>query len=294
LAAIRDQVRKDLAPIIAGEFLVGDAEEVEREVGRLQDDGFLDYVITRFREAAQRATIVGHDYLGEEVLSRDGVAVVESSHGILTDHYLGFHPHTSAIRTLPCFTHKMLEEAGYREQVVNLGVTRAYGIRHGAGPMPTADPLMSESLLPGSHKETNRYQGEVRVGPLDLVLFRYAIEACGGPTAFDGLAITWFDQVQVNGAWHICNSYHGASDENFFSSTGEIKVRRGTNAEQLERQAALGKQLLACTPEITTIEVPSASQNDLYKLCADVIDTSVSVPVRMVSFGPTELDKLCG
>jgi adenylosuccinate synthase len=294
LAAAREQVRHDLQPIIEGGFLAADQVAAERETALLYDDKFLDYVVGRFAEAGKRTQIVGPAFMGDKILLHDGTAVVESSHGVLTDRLLGFHPHTSAIRTLPEFTANMLDEAGFGGQVVNIGVTRAYAIRHGAGPMPTANPGMAESLLPGSHKDENRYQGKVRVGPLDLVLLRYAIEASGGHKAFDGLAITWFDQIVTNQTWHICNHYSDADDPAYFSPEGEIKVRRGTGPEQLEHQAALGQKLQACRPEINSKEVPSTtSSEELYALCASTIEEMVGVPVRMVSFGPTEKDKLC-
>lgn len=294
LAAVREQVGASLDWILHGQFQTEDRELLEQELDRLGDDGFLEYVAKRFREVARRAKIVDHSYLEEEILSQDGVAVVESSHGVLTDRYMGFNPHVSAIRTLPCFTHQMLEASGYAGQIVNIGVTRAYAIRHGAGPLPTADPDMTEHLLPGSNKDENRWQGKVRVGPLDLVLVRYAIEACGGPTTFDGLAISWFDQIQANGKWHICRHYGNALDPNFFTPSGGIRVRQGNDIDQLEHQRALTKTLLACSPEIETIKLPKdANRDELYQVCADEIQRSTEVAVRMVSFGPTERDKLC-
>lgn len=295
LVEVREQIRRDLDSIIHEEFLSCDRDEARKEINLLYDDGYLDFVVNRFHEASKLVKIVDSDFLGREILSKDGVVVVESSHGAITDHYQGFYPHVSAIRTLPCFTHAMLKEAGYDGKVVNIGVTRAYSIRHGAGPMPTDDPTMLENLLPGSHKEEDRYQGKVRVGPLDLVLLRYAIDVCGGPSAFDGLAITWFDQIQTNGEWHLCNRYlSGVNDQTYFTPAGEIKVSYGDNEAQLAYQEALGKQLLRCTPEILTHEVPSAvEQNKLYSLCADVLREKVGIPVRMVSFGPTERDKVC-
>jgi adenylosuccinate synthase len=179
----------------------------------------------------------------------------------------------------------MLKEAGYDGKVVNLGVTRAYAIRHGAGPMPTADPAMAESLLPCSNKDENRYQGKVRVGPIDLVLLRYAIEVCGGPTAFDGLAVTWFDQIQTNGIWHVCYRY---------LNSDRICVWREEFGDQQKYQEALGKQLLGCKPETKRVEIAmSAECDDLFSLCADTLQCKLGVPVRMVSFGPTERDKVC-
>jgi len=160
--------------------------------------------------------------------------------------------------------------------------------------MPTDDPEMYENLLPGSHKEENRYQGKVRVGPLDLVLLRYAIGVCGGPSTFNGLAITWFDQIQTNGAWHLCDRYSNAVGQNFFTPSGAIKIRHGADDEQLRHQEALGKQLSGCKPENKRINVAmSAGRDELFSLCANTLQCELDVPVRMVGFGPTELDKVC-
>lgn len=295
IIAVREQIRRDLDPIIHGEFLPEDHKIIEEDVDNLYDEGFLDYAVDLFREAGQQLKIVDHGYLGREILTKKGVAVVESSHGILTDHYHGFHPHTSAIRTLPRFTEAMLRDAGFSGQIVNIGVFRAYAIRHGAGPMPTADPMMAEDLLPGSHKQENRWQGKIRVGPIDLVLLRYAINVCGGPSAFDGLAVTWFDQIIKNGEWKICNEYDiDDKDGMYFSPTGEINIRLGTDVEQLEYQENLGRQLLKCQPEIITLKIPQGTgRNEIYSFCAGVLEKELGVPVRMISLGPTERDKVC-
>jgi adenylosuccinate synthase len=293
LAAVRDQVLKAVDQVLEGPLLLEDLVAVQKEAALFWDDGFLDYIVRRFQEVAAQATIVDHEYLGREILSRDGVVVVERSHGILTDHFQGFHPHTSAIRTLPRFTQAMLDEAGYDGEVVNLGVHRAYTIRHGAGPMPTADPAMSEHLLPGSHKLENRYQGKVRMGPLDLVLLRYAIECCGGPEAFDGLTITWFDQIRANGEWQLCSRYAGDHDPTYFTSAGDLKVRFGEDDAQLAHQEVLGQQVKDCTPDIFVRKIPrDATPDELFELCAGVLGEELRVPVRMVSLGPTEREKV--
>lgn len=291
---IRDQLHVDLHEIVSGDFLPEDRDEVDHEVLRLNDPGFLDYIVDRFREVGRLVRVVPTDYISDYLAPKDGVMIVESSHGVLTDHFQGFHPHTSAIRTLPRFAREMIEQVGYDGEVVSLGVTRAYQIRHGAGPMPTADIAMAESLLPGSHKEENRYQGVVRVGPLDLVLLRYAIAASGGPSAYDGLAITWFDQIQKNGSWSLCQQYHDTSNETFFTSSGDIRVRLGDDAAQLRHQEELAKELLGCVPEVLKLDVSSsAGRGELYDICASVLQEKLGIDVRMVSFGSTEQDKMC-
>ena len=294
LAAVREQVRTELAEIIGREFLPEDREKVEEEVQLLEDDDFLEFIVARFIEASRLIKITYQDYLKSQVFSKDGSAVVEKSHGILTDRFHGFYPHTSAIRTLPCFAQTMLRGAGYNGNIVNLGVFRAYAIRHGAGPMPTADSTMTESLLPGSSKEENRWQGKVRVGPLDMVLLRYAIEVCGGPNAFDGLAVTWFDQIIANEKWQICRQYQNADDRNFFSDIDAIKVRRGEDSNQLFYQEKLGAHLLKCVPVVETQKVSSASNfGKNFSICADIIREELGVPVRLVSFGRSDSDKVC-
>lgn len=291
LQAIRDQISEYVWPVVEdAEFVPADTAEVRHELELLADDGFVDFICHRFREAARLSQVVPPDYLAQTVLPRKGTAVIETSHGVLTDRIRGFHPHTSAIRTLPHITRQILDEAGFEGVVVNIGVTRAYAIRHGAGPLPTNDPSMAEHLLPGSAKHENRYQGKVRVGPLDLTLLRYAISASGGANAFDGLAITWFDQITTNGAWHVSNSYRGPLDEMLFTPAGDIRVPAATDDEH---QESLTRALGACVPQTDALPIDSTLDRDeLYRTCAGVIREATNIPVRMVSFGPTELDKL--
>ncbi len=279
LAAVRERKQKELAAIMQGDFLPEDQALVEEEVSFLHNDELFERILTTFKEASELVQIEDLDV----ILNREGVGVLETSHGILTDNMFGFHPHTSAIRTLPGFNQAMLRDAGYQGKIVNIGVSRAYGIRHGAGPMPTADPEMNERLLPGSNKDENRYQGKVRVGPMDLVLLRYAIDVCGGPTAFDGLAITWFDQIQANCAWDVCDSYDGTDDHTFFTPSGGIKVYDGPN--QLLHQQQLGEALVRCQPHVERYE-PTTER------CVNLLAEKLNVPVRMISVGPTEAHKI--
>lgn len=295
IIATCDKVRTELEPIIQEKkFLHQDYVIVEEEINRLYDDHFIDYVVSRFHKAGKLMNIVGSDYLEKSILPKKGAIIVESSHGVLTDCYNGFHPHTSAIRTLPCFTQSMLREAGYEGVIVNIGVFRSYAIRHGVGAMPTNDSSIIEGILPDSYKEENRWQGKVRVGPIDLVLLRYAIDVCGGPKSFDGLAVTWFDQVMKIGEWRLCDCYTGIDDRTYFTSSGAIKVRNGIDEEQLRYQENLNRQLLNCHPEIMTLKIPLSKKDDeIFSFCAEVLEGKLGVPVKMISFGPTEREKIC-
>jgi adenylosuccinate synthase len=262
-------LRSMMEPVIASGFLAEDQELVDEKASNLFDDEFLEYTFQRFMEVASKLRIAKL----EEILSRDGVTVVETSHGVLTDAEVGLRPHTSAIRTLPSFTCNMLRGAGFEGKIVNIGVSRAYAIRHGAGPLPTHDLSMIDSMLPGSHKDDNRWQGKARMGPMDFVLLKYAIDQCGGPSVFDGLAITWADQIVSDGVWRFCERYQSP----LLKSSSED----------------LTKQLFEAVPEISSLPINTAlSQEENCKILARLVSDKTQIPVRMMSFGSTELEKI--
>jgi len=274
LSAVRERIVRDLAEVLDGEFLEQDLEILGEITPLLSDDGFLDYCTNLFVQVGREirfATL-------EEVLQKPGCAVVECSHGILTDAERGLRPHTSAIRTLPEFTTRMLREAGFGGQIVNLGIHRAYTIRHGAGPIPTADPAMNEDLLPGSHKDVNRWQGEIRVGALDIPLLNHAIGICG-EGAFDGFCLTWFDQIVRNGEWKICVGYQEPVPE--FSTEGLARAIPIYETHKVPQ--SFTKNLL---PQNTVREL-------LFDWCREILERHITIPVRFVSIGATEADKIC-
>lgn len=273
-------------------ILPEDRDQAQFLIGRLNDESFINLILERFQVLSGSLRVVDAEFLKRDILSRDGVVLVEGSHGVLNDRLYGFHPHTTARRVVPGETLRFFDECGYDGEIIPIGVMRAYAIRHGAGPMVTEDPAMLDTLLPGSHKDDNRWQGKVRVGPLDLVSLRYAINVCGGAEFFRGLAVTWFDQIKANGIWNMCDRYIGAHDEQFFSSDGEMKVHHGSGEEQLEHQRAFGEALAKCRPEITSIPVSGKSDDELVSLCAETLEEKTGIPVALISIGPTEKDKV--
>ena len=210
-----------------------------------------------------------------DVVRPAGNIVVERSHGVLTDSETGFKPHVSSLRTLPIFTRRLLAYHGFSGKVVNLGVHRAYEIRHGAGPMPTEDAALRESLLPHSHKDSNRWQGDVRVGALDLMLLAHALGACGGSIEFDGICLTWFDQILLNGVWNVCSAY--SINRNVILPFTKLDTR----------MLGLAKPLL------TQFGLPTRENNSnlLLDTCKDVFESTLNLPVKLISFGPHREDK---
>jgi adenylosuccinate synthase len=294
LVAVKTQKLQDLEEIInrVPEFYVADQEHAQKLLTLLYDEDLINRIVQTYNTLASLVKIVDRNYL-RTILQQDGTVVVEGSHGVLADYYYGFSPHTTRLRTLPEFTWDLLNDCDYDGQVIKLAVHRAYQIRHGAGPMVTESKEWLEKMLPDSSKMNNRWQGDVRIGPLDLVAMKYALEACGGASAFDGLALTWFDQIQTIGQWQVCSSYQNASDTNFFSENGNIKIKHLSCPDQLIRQKQLTEQLFNCRPNIDSYDLTGKSQKELIKFAAEFLQGNLKVPLKMISFGPTEADKIC-
>jgi len=140
-------------------------------------------------------------------------------------------------------------------------------VRHGPGPFPTFDPDLT-LVQREPHNDDHGWQGRVRKGALDLVLVRYALEACGG---VDGLAVTWLDGVTDPAP--VCDAYR---------VDGTIVTRLPSpSAGDHAAIAALGRRLMIAEPIITRV-----SAGELMA----TIERAVATPVRLVSTGPTAAD----
>ena len=246
----REYYRGRYATITNADFLGKDQDLAKENLELLQDEDFLNFCSSTFSQVGQKLQL--RDL--SQIIQGDGIAIVECSHGVLTDAKTGLKPHVSAIRTLPKFTIEMLQEAGYDGQIINYAVHRAYEIRHGAGPMPTYDPDFTAKMLPGSHKDENRWQGIVRAGPLDLNLLKHALDA-SNETRYDGLCLTWFDQILANNRiWPICTDYQKATTEYF-------------------------------------IKKPISSR-ELFEFVNEKSKEFLNIPLAILSIGSTELEKI--
>lgn len=262
-----DYYRDRYEKVTTDSGLAEDADIFAECLDLLWDKGYLNYCVDLFDAVAKMLTI---QELSTIIRDSNGTAVVECSHGVLTDAEAGLRPHVSAIRTLPKFTEQMLRDAGFGGLTSHYIVHRAYEIRHGAGPIPTYDPEFTKRMLPGSHKETNRWQGEVRAGALDVNLLRYALEACKG-THFDGVCLTCFDQILANKSWPICTRYQNSPDP----SEDYIGF--------LER----------AVPGVTNMPfLAKPSKQSAFELADAVTRRFLNTPLYQLSVGPTERDKI--
>lgn len=118
-------------------------------------------------------------------------AIFEGAQGVLLDEWRGFHPYTTWSTVTLRHALDLAAQCGAQE-MITLGVVRAYMTRHGAGPLPTAAPGLDAALAdPGN--PANPWQGGMRRGWLDLVLLHYAVRSAGGP--LDGLVVNCLDHL---------------------------------------------------------------------------------------------------
>lgn len=300
LEAIRIHKLHDLREIIEriDEFPEEMREKARKDVAMLSGTYVGPWTVRRFNKLASLVKIVDTNYVAEKILHRSGTVVFEPSQGVLLDRWYGFHPHTTKVRIMPDAAFSIINECGKNlADITCWGVLRAYYTRHGAGPFVTECPELTEKF-PDEYNREHEWQGKFRVGHFDVLAAKYAIEACGGPRALDGLMITCVDRLADLGSWKICESYSGPHAPEFFSFdengciTG-INVNHGVGDKQLKRQEKLGNLLHQCKANLVEHGLPQeASKSEWALHCAHVLKEKLEVPVVAVSVGPTEHDKI--
>lgn len=241
LAALRDRLADELGPLDApGIADVGDA----------------------YWAFAARVALVDGGYLRR--MLRTGPVVFEGAQGVLLDEWRGFHPYTTWSSTTFDNAETLLAEAG--ETALRLGVVRTYLTRHGPGPLVTEDPTLE---LPEPHNRHGAWQGAFRVGHLDAVALRYAIEVTGG---VDAVALTHLDTAARH-PLRVCRSYR---------IDGQRLTRiTPSPARDLRWQERLTGLLLRARP------VHEESGGDW----PGVVEEVLGAPVVLRSYGPTAGDK---
>lgn len=272
LVLIRDYVRTMFGDLTVNDILPEDEGILNDTRQLLESTAALNDITQQFCYVGRQVQLLDTS----EILKEDGVVVIERSHGVLTDAETGIKPYVSNLRTLPIFTRQSLAYHGFSGRLVNLGVHRAYEIRHGAGPMPTAEEKMRKQLLPGSQKDENRWQGRVRVGALDLMLLHRAIDSCANEK-FDGLCLTWFDQIRKVGEWRICPAY--------IINNHLVEPHSQIPAKSYELARPIFTSIALSDPELLT------DNNRTFHFCRYILSSFIDIPLRLVSFGPKAKDK---
>lgn len=215
--------------------------------------------------------------------------IFEGSQGVLLDEYYGFHPYTTWSTTTSENALKLLNEIDFEGENTKLGLIRAYTTRHGAGPFVTQDDKMTEKIIE-RHNTLGTWQGAFRIGWLDLIAHKYAIEANGG---IDALVVSGLDQITDFKELKVCTSY---GIDNEFIDTGLFNQLINKNAFEmklggkydLNAREKLAIALDSVTPNYERIYgSPVERINTLLNRCEQILNSKVLIK----SYGPTASDK---
>ncbi len=206
----------------------------------------------RLQLAATQFNIISPERVADMINSEYNV-IFEAAQGILLDQHHGFRPHITKSTCTNENAFKILDEVGFDGERFTLGIARTYMTKHGPGPFPTEDAQMTASLK-DSHNFYNQWQRDFRVGFLDIVALKYAIECTNG---IDGLAITHKDISDQAETWKVGIQYQCPD-----LSTYHLKKTDGSR----ERQEALTREMkqVRCNYAYTTgKQVPSFMESAL-------------------------------
>jgi adenylosuccinate synthase len=257
----------------------------------LEEPEAIEKIAQLYRQVYERANIVR---AGDEpdLLKSAKVPVFEGAQGVLLDEWKGFHPFTTWSTTTSQNAKTILNDIDYHHPVEVIGVTRSYHTRHGAGPFPT-EVEMREGAgrkkhveevnwhAKGEHNVTTQWQEHFRVGHLDEVLLRYAIQADGFITQ---LAITHMDSVMYGSrSWQ-----HGIGYKLDGKDISGITTRDSHGALSiLERQQAVGEMLDRCEPIIQQVTWGPVAYAERSSNFLRHMRTFFSQPIGITSWGNT-------
>jgi adenylosuccinate synthase len=259
------------------------AADEERRV--LEDPQSVEITAEIYYAFVSQVRLVERGYLGE-MLRQSGKVIFEGAQGVLLDEWYGFYPYNSWSTLTFQNADALLAENGFSGCAYRLGILRGYMTRHGAGPFVTEEEGLT-ARIPDWHNGSNPWQRRFRVGYLDLLALRYALQVCGG---VDGLAVTHLDRMEEIDQWKVCDHYL-APDEtpdmaDFFEiEDGRIRALKvPADPRNLEKQERLTRLLLACRPGYTQVTRNAEEYSGW-------IGESLGAPVAITSYGMTAEEK---
>lgn len=243
--------------------------------------------------------IVDQDYFND-LMIRDGNIVCESSHGALLHPQHGFTPYVTQVDPTSKELIDTVKNSEYSGKIVRLGISRCYFTRHGAGPLVSYSPELTQKIQESSDNNTcNEWLGEFRNGAYDLVAMRYAINLSGGKTSFSGLNISYLDVLPNFSQWPVCESYvldkpKSLLEKFFYLDHRQhiigIKLYHGRNLQnQLQHQDQLSQLLFQCQPEISYLRPTKDKKLD--QIFMDYVEEKLELPVVVAAYGPKPSDR---
>lgn len=210
----------------------------------------LNHYTQMYRGFTTQVRILSDIELGELLRGED--LVFEGAQGVLLDQDYGFFPHVTRSRCTFANAESLLKEMEFRGSTTRIGLLRAYGTRHGAGPFVTEEKGLP---IQSCHNGTNVWQGNFRLGWFDAVSARYALKVVDG---VDILGVTNFDRLEHFAQVKFAHSYSHVDSE-YFEDNATIRVI-GEDIRSLSRRCDV---LDAALPQYTSLSFTGDREKDL-------------------------------
>ena len=201
---------------------------------------------------------------------KDGREIIcEGSQGFLLDHRYGTLPNVTGLDT----SAEWVKRRFPKHRIY--GALRVFWSRHGPGAFPSEEENL-RSLFSDDEQELGRYNGRIRYGYFDLVLFRYSV--IHNPP--DALALSFVDLLERYDVIPVCIAYTCPADVNgelskYFETTEENGQLIIHTIKSLCAEACL--VLKRCTPVLTFFRTPA----ELFKR----LEEESHIPVALISSG---------
>ncbi len=266
-----------------------------------------NYYIITFKQAPDDINLSRCLYTTYELSFRRKckTAIFEGSQGLLIDGTYGIKPNTTFLDTSINFA---LDISYYKDNIVKIGIAKAFMSRHGLGIFPTECSDLS-SKISDENQSSCFWNGKMRFGWFDGVLFRYAQKI----NQVDELYISSLDKLDGFETLQICNKYlfNGIPDEEFYDlfeyyesidKLDESQQPSIVITDIKKNSNNLVTYLKQCTPIYSKVQGWNSdisnitSKSELPYLCSRYIaelEASTGLPITVISVGPTRQNKIC-
>lgn len=256
--------------------------------------------INNFKYAPQKFNLKKCIYATYESSFRENCksVIYEGSQGLLIDGTYGIKPNTTFLDTT---NHFAMNISYCNDNITKIGIAKAFTSRHGLGVFPTESSDVSSRIC-DKNQSQSYWNGKIRFGWFDAVLFRYAQSI----NKVDELYLSSIDKLDEFDEIKVCNEYvyYGIVDKKFeklfkYNKTtyGDILVtdiKKGNEED-------IGNYLKYCEPIYIRIKgwradtTKISNKSQLPKKCLEYIELLeqlTNVPITTISVGPTRENKL--
>jgi adenylosuccinate synthase len=278
LCSAQERAKTSIQPLIAS---IPSSPELNEEINIVNNPLSVSLITNVFMDFAWSDWTFCEDAEWETLVSRSKQLVFEGAQGILLDQKYGFFPYVTRNDITLNNAYRLLQD--YTGEIIPIGVMRVYSHRHGPGPFVSENTDMK--VQPGEHNHFNKWQGDFRVGNLDMVTAQYAVEVIG---ELKGLAVTCLDQLgSIPKPVSVCDSYAfcGSRDEaRKYGLLDEADLLYLLNPLWVDRNYQLNRTdfIMQCKPELAAI-----CDGEYLAMIEDYLQ----IPVSIVSKGPMAKDK---